>query len=47
MPTGLLTPTHLVVVPVVLLLVFGPRTPSPTGPALARAIREFKDALRA
>ena len=45
MPTRLLMPTHLVVVLVVLLLVFGSKRLPQTGTALGRAIREINDAL--
>ena len=45
MPTSLLTPTHIAIVLVVLLLVFGPKRLPQTGRALGRSIREFKDAL--
>ena len=45
MPTGLLTPAHIAIVLVVLLLIFGPRRLPRTGRALGRGIREFKDGL--
>ena len=45
MPTSLLTPTHIAIVMVVLLLVFGPKRLPQTGRALGRGIREFKEAL--
>ena len=45
MPTSLLTPTHIAIVLVVLLLVFGPKRLPQTGRALGRGIREFKEAL--
>lgn len=45
MITQLLTPTHLAILLVVLLLLFGPRRPPQTGRALGRGIREFTEAL--
>jgi sec-independent protein translocase protein TatA len=44
MITQLLTPTHLAVVLVVLLLLFGPRRLPQTGRALGETLREFKAA---
>jgi sec-independent protein translocase protein TatA len=44
MITPLLTPTHVAVVLVVLLLVFGPRRLPQTGRALGQTLREFKAA---
>ncbi len=45
MPTGLLTPTHIAIVLVVLVLIFGPKRLPQTGRALGRGMREFKDGL--
>ena len=45
MPTGLLTPEHVGVILIVLLLVFGPKRLPEAGRALGRGIREFKDAI--
>lgn len=40
-----LTPTHLILILAVALLVIGPRRLPETGAALGRAIRQFRDAL--
>jgi len=45
MPTGLLTPAHVGLILIVLLLIFGPRRLPETGRALGGGIREFKDAI--
>ena len=45
MPTGLLTPAHVGLLLIVLLLIFGPKRLPETGRALGRGIREFKDAI--
>ena len=45
MTTGLLTPTHIAIVLIIMLLVFGPKRLPQTGRALGRAIREFKQAI--
>ncbi|MBV9001658.1 MAG: twin-arginine translocase TatA/TatE family subunit [Solirubrobacterales bacterium] len=42
----LLTPTHLAVLLIVLLLVLGPKRLPESGRALGRGIREFKEATR-
>ena len=42
----LLTPTHLAILLIVLLLVLGPKRLPESGRALGRGIREFKDATR-
>ena len=45
MITQLLTPTHLAILLIVLLLLFGPRHLPQTGRALGRSIREFTQAV--
>ena len=45
MISQLLTPTHLAILLVVLLLVFGPRRLPQTGRALGRTLREFGEAI--
>ena len=45
MTTALLTPTHIAIVLIVLLLIFGPKRLPLTGRALGRGIREFKEAV--
>lgn len=45
MATGLLTPTHIAIVLIVLLLIFGPKRLPQTGRALGAGLREFRDAL--
>jgi sec-independent protein translocase protein TatA len=45
MITQLLTPTHLMILLIVLLLLFGPRRLPQTGRALGRSIREFTEAV--
>ena len=42
---GLLTPTHVAILMVVLLLIVGPNAFPETGRALGSGIREFKDAI--
>ena len=42
----LLTPTHLIVVLVVALLIFGPRKLPELGKGLGEGIRNFKNALK-
>ncbi|HTZ58231.1 MAG TPA: twin-arginine translocase TatA/TatE family subunit [Acidobacteriaceae bacterium] len=42
----LLTPTHLVVVLVVALLIFGPRKLPELGKGLGEGMRGFKDAIK-
>ena len=44
MITQLLTPTHLAILLVVLLIVFGPRRLPQTGRALGQTVREFREA---
>jgi sec-independent protein translocase protein TatA len=41
----LLTPTHLAILLVALLLLFGPRRLPQTGRALGRTLREFREAI--
>ena len=43
---GLFQPTHLILVLVVALLIFGPRKLPELGQGLGKGIRGFKDALR-
>ena len=45
MAMNLLTPTHVAIILIVLLLIFGPKRLPQTGRALGRGIREFKDAI--
>ena len=45
MISQLLTPTHLAIVLIVLLLILGPKRLPESGRALGRGIREFKDAI--
>ncbi len=42
----LLTPTHLIVVLVVALLIFGPRKLPELGKGLGEGLRGFKDAIK-
>jgi len=43
---GLFQPTHLVMILLIALLVFGPRKLPELGQGLGKGIRGFKDALR-
>jgi sec-independent protein translocase protein TatA len=43
--SGLITPTHIAFLLVVLLLMFGAKRLPETGRALGRGIREFKEAI--
>ena len=43
---GLLSPTHLVIVLVIALFVFGPKKLPELGQGLGKGIRSFKDSLR-
>jgi sec-independent protein translocase protein TatA len=43
---NLLTPTHIAILLVVLLLLFGAKRLPETGRALGQGMREFKDAIR-
>lgn len=45
MVTNLLTPTHIAILLVVLLLLFGAKRIPETGRALGAGMREFKDAI--
>lgn len=45
MTSGLLTPTHIAILLVVALLIFGAKRLPETGRALGRGMREFKDAI--
>jgi sec-independent protein translocase protein TatA len=45
MATTLLTPSHIAVLLVVLLLIFGPKRLPATGRALGHGMREFKEAI--
>jgi sec-independent protein translocase protein TatA len=45
MTTGLLTPTHIAIVLIIMLLILGPKRLPQTGRALGRAMREFKQAI--
>ena len=43
--TRLLTPTHLAILLVVVLLIFGPKRLPQAGRALGQSLREFKDGV--
>lgn len=43
---GLLRPTHLIIILVIVLVLFGPGKLPELGKGLGKGIREFKDALR-
>jgi sec-independent protein translocase protein TatA len=43
---GLLTPSHLIFILLIVLIIFGPRKLPDLGRGLGRGIREFKDAIR-
>jgi sec-independent protein translocase protein TatA len=45
MLTGLLTPGHVALILIVLLLILGPKRLPETGRALGRGLREFRDAI--
>lgn len=43
---GLLSPTHLVIILVIVLILFGPGKLPDLGKGLGKGIKEFKDAMR-
>ena len=43
---GLLSPVHMVIIMVIVLILFGPGKLPELGKGLGKGIREFKDALR-
>jgi len=43
---GLLSPTHLIIILVIVLILFGPGKLPDLGKGLGKGIREFKDAMR-
>lgn len=43
--TGLLNPTHILIVALVVLVVFGPRRLPELGRSLGRGMREFRDSI--
>jgi sec-independent protein translocase protein TatA len=43
---GLLQPTHLLLILIIVLIIFGPGKLPDLGRGLGKGIREFKDALR-
>jgi sec-independent protein translocase protein TatA len=45
MAAGLLTPAHVAIVLIIMLLIFGPKRLPQTGRALGSAMREFKQAI--
>ncbi|MBV8217224.1 MAG: twin-arginine translocase TatA/TatE family subunit [Solirubrobacterales bacterium] len=45
MPAGLLTPTHIAIVLIAALLIFGPRRLPQTGRALGSGLRECRHAI--
>ncbi|MDQ6806263.1 MAG: twin-arginine translocase TatA/TatE family subunit [Actinomycetota bacterium] len=45
MPTGILSPMHLLIVLVVALVVLGPKRLPGAGKALGQGLREFKDSI--
>lgn len=45
MPTGFLSPWHIIIFLLVVLLVFGPRRIPEAGRALGKGMREFKHSL--
>jgi sec-independent protein translocase protein TatA len=46
MVEGLLQPTHLILILVIALILFGPRKLPELGQGLGKGIRGFKDALK-
>jgi TatA/E family protein of Tat protein translocase len=45
MPTGLLSPSHIVILLIVLTLIFGPARLPEAGRALGKGLRELKDSI--
>ena len=43
---GLLSPTHLIFILLIVLIIFGPGKLPELGKGLGKGIREFKDAMR-
>jgi len=43
---GLLTPTHLIFIMIIVLIIFGPGKLPELGKGLGKGIREFKEAMR-
>ena len=43
---GLLSPVHMVIIMVIVLILFGPGKLPDLGKGLGKGIREFKDAIR-
>lgn len=43
---GLLTPTHLVIILIIALFVFGPKKLPELGQGLGKGIRSFKESMR-
>jgi sec-independent protein translocase protein TatA len=43
---GLLSPVHLIIIMVIVLILFGPGKLPELGKGLGKGIREFKDAMR-
>ncbi len=43
---GLLSPVHLIIIMIIVLILFGPGKLPDLGKGLGKGIREFKDALR-
>jgi len=43
---GLLSPVHMVIIMVIVLILFGPGKLPELGKGLGKGIREFKDAIR-
>lgn len=45
MPTGLLTPTHVAILLIVVLLILGPKRLPQAGHALGQSLREFRHGI--
>jgi len=43
---GLLTPTHLIFIMIIVLIIFGPGKLPELGKGLGKGIREFKEAMK-